>query len=68
MKCMYKHNVWWIDQIIRIVAGLALIWFACYSKNYWFLIGLIPLLTWIFWFCPFYPLLKISTAKKEAKK
>ena len=67
MKCLYKHNVWGIDRVLRIIVWLALISYWYYTMNYWFALWLIPLLTWIFAFCPFYPICKCSTAKSCSK-
>ncbi len=62
-----KTNVGTVDRVIRIVVGVALLGAGCYYKNWWGLIGLLPLLTGIFRFCPPYGLLGINTcsAKKD---
>ena len=67
-KCLYKHNVWWVDRVARLTIWVALIAYGAYTGNYWFLLWIIPLLTWIISFCPFYPLLKLSTFKWEEKQ
>jgi hypothetical protein len=57
-------NVGGIDRTLRIVAGLALLsLFFLLEGNarYWGLIGIVPILTGFFRFCPVYPLLGIST-------
>jgi hypothetical protein len=55
-------NVGGIDRILRIVVGLALIaWVAALGGPVWAWIGLVPLATGLFKFCPFYPLLGLST-------
>jgi len=55
-------NVGGIDRILRIVVGLALIgWAAVLGGPVWAWIGLVPLATGLFKFCPFYPLLGLST-------
>lgn len=55
-------NVGGIDRILRIVVGIALIvWAAAFSGPIWAWIGLVPLATGLFKFCPFYPLLGLST-------
>ena len=57
-----KANVGGIDKILRIVAGLALIvWAAALGGPVWAWIGVVPLATGLFNFCPVYPLLGIST-------
>ena len=57
-----KTNVGGIDRISRIVAGLALIALAATGTiGMWGWIGVIPLLTGIFQFCPAYALLGVNT-------
>lgn len=60
---MLKFNVGGVDRILRVVAGVALIVFAVAAKNPWGWIGVVPLLTGLFKFCPLYGVCKISTAK-----
>lgn len=63
MKC----NVGTIDRTLRIVAGLILIALAATGTvGVWGWIGVIPLLTGIFRFCPAYPLLGINSCAKES--
>jgi hypothetical protein len=55
-------NVGGVDRILRIVVGLALIvWAAALGGPVWAWIGAVPLATGLFKFCPFYPLLGMST-------
>lgn len=57
-----KHNVGKPDQIIRIVAGLVILSLVFIGpKTLWGLIGLVPLITGLFGFCPAYKLLGMST-------
>ena len=61
-------NVGTADRALRIVAGVALIALAATGAvGLWGYIGVVPLLTGLFRFCPAYPLLGISTCgmKKE---
>ena len=58
-----KINVGGIDRILRILAGLGLIAWALTTGPVWAWLGVIPLATGIFRFCPAYPLLGISTCK-----
>ncbi|HEX4943962.1 MAG TPA: DUF2892 domain-containing protein [Usitatibacteraceae bacterium] len=65
-----KTNVGGIDKILRIVAGIGLLAFAAFGEGtarYWGLVGIVPLATGLFNFCPFYPLLGISTCSAEKK-
>lgn len=57
-----KSNVGGIDKIARIVIGLALIALAATGTvGLWGYIGIVPVLTGLFNFCPLYPLLGINT-------
>jgi hypothetical protein len=59
-----KTNIGSIDRVIRILLGLALLGAGIYFKNAWGLIGLLPLLTGLFRFCPAYFPLGLSTCKR----
>jgi hypothetical protein len=59
-----KSNVGGIDRVLRIVAGLVLLTFAAVypGEARWFgLIGIVPLATGLFRFCPAYTLLGLNT-------
>jgi len=61
-----KANVGGIDKIARVVLGLVLVSLAALGiigPLGW--IGVVPLLTGLFNFCPLYPLLGISTCRKQ---
>jgi hypothetical protein len=61
MKC----NVGTIDRTLRIVGGLILITLAAMGTiGVWGWIGVGPLLTGVFRFCPAYPLLGINSCSK----
>ena len=63
-----KKNVGNTDRWIRIVLGIALLSLIVFLSGgiRWIgLIGLVPLLTGIFNYCPIYSLLKISTSKDK---
>lgn len=63
-----KINVGSIDRILRIIAGLALIALAATGTvGVWGYIGIVPLLTGIFKFCPAYTLLGMSTCPMDKK-
>ena len=62
MQC----NVGGIDRILRITVGALLVILAITNMiGIWGWIGLIPMATGIFRFCPAYPLLGIKTCKKD---
>lgn len=63
-----KANVGTIDRVLRILAGGILITLAATGIFApWGWIGVVPLLTGIFRFCPIYPLIGMNTCpmKKE---
>jgi hypothetical protein len=58
-----KLNVGGIDKNLRIAVGVIVIAAGVYYQNIWGAVGVVPLLTGAFGFCPFYPLLGLSTKK-----
>ena len=65
-----KANVGGIDRVLRILAGLgilSLVFVLEGSARWWGLVGLVPLLTGTFSFCPVYPILGINTCPMEKK-
>lgn len=60
-------NIGDTDRYIRIAVGCALIIWWMLGGPVWALIGVLPLVTALFRFCPAYSILKTSTleAKKE---
>lgn len=56
-----KINVGSTDRILRVVAGITIIGAGIYFNSLWGVIGLIPLLTGLFRFCPAYKLLGINS-------
>ena len=64
MKC----NVGGIDRILRIAVGALLVALAITNVlGWWAWLGLIPLTTGLFRFCPAYPLLGITSFGTSAK-
>jgi hypothetical protein len=62
-----KANIGGIDRILRIVVGLVLIGLVFVGPQVvWGWVGVVPLLTGLFKFCPFYPLLGWNTCPCEA--
>ena len=60
-----KANVGTIDRVRRILAGVVLIALTLTGTiGLWGWIGLVPLATGVFRFCPLYPLLGINTCGK----
>ena len=65
MKC----NVGGIDRILRISVGIVLVVLAVNGiVGWWGWLGLIPLATGIFRFCPAYPLLGINSCGTSCGK
>jgi Protein of unknown function (DUF2892) len=63
-----KTNVGTIDRALRIVAGIILITLAATQTiGLWGYIGIIPLLTGTFKFCPAYTLLGMNTCPMDRK-
>ena len=61
-----KANIGTLDRSLRIAAGLILIALSLAGViGLWGWIGMVPLATGIFRFCPAYPLLGISTCKMK---
>jgi hypothetical protein len=61
-----KANVGTLDRSLRIAAGLILLGLSLSGViGLWGLIGIVPLATGLFRFCPAYPLLGISTCKTK---
>ncbi|KKO48996.1 membrane protein [Arsukibacterium sp. MJ3] len=59
-----QTNVGATDKVLRIIAGIALIVLAATGTvGLWGWIGVVPLLTGLFNFCPLYGLLGIKTCK-----
>jgi len=56
-----------IDRLLRIILGLVIAILGVIFDSWWGLIGIIPLATGIFKWCPLYFLLGMSTAEKKEK-
>ena len=57
-----KINVGGIDRILRILVGVVLVALAATDQvGWWGWLGVVPLATGLFRFCPAYPLLGINT-------
>jgi hypothetical protein len=68
LEQIMKANVGGIDRILRIVVGLVLIALAASGTvGVWGWIGVVPVLTGLFKFCPAYTLLGMNTCPMQAK-
>ena len=63
-----KVNVGSTERTIRIVAGVVIIALGVYYQSLWGVIGLVPLMTGLFRFCPLYTILGITSCKRERKR
>lgn len=60
-----RANVGGIDKILRIILGLALMaWTLFFQGPLWAWIGVVPLATGLFNFCPVYRLLGINSCRR----
>ncbi len=59
-----KANVGKIDKIIRVILGLAIGLIGLLNHSWLGLIGIVPILTAVISWCPFYVPFKISTTKE----
>lgn len=65
-----KANVGGIDRVLRIAVGiviLSLVFILEGNARYWGLVGLLPLVTGVFQFCPAYALFGLSTCPMERR-
>ncbi len=65
-----KPNVGGIDKIVRIIVGIALLSLLLWvdGRDKWFgLIGLVPLLTVVMRWCPFYTVFGINSCPAKTK-
>ncbi|NLY79453.1 MAG: DUF2892 domain-containing protein [Lysinibacillus sp.] len=62
------NNIGTVDRVIRIILGIAILSLLLIldgNLKYLGLIGLIPLLTGIFKYCPLYSLFKVNKCQKK---
>lgn len=60
-----KCNVGKTERTIRILLGAFIVLLGVYYKNWWGIIGLIPIITGIIGYCPLSDILGISTCKNQ---
>jgi hypothetical protein len=60
MQC----NVGKTDRVIRFIGGVVIIAAGLYYQSWWGAVGVVPLLTAAFRWCPPYQLFNISTVEK----
>lgn len=57
-------NVGRLDRAVRLVAGLLALALGLVLGSWWGLVGLVPLASGLFGFCPLYRLFGASTARR----
>lgn len=62
-----KKNVGKYDKVIRYFLTALIFGIAHYHKSWWGVLGIIPLLTAYFNFCPLYRIIGWSTSKTRIK-
>lgn len=62
-----KTNVGFVDRVVRVIAGCAILGAGYYFQSWWGLLGLLPLLTAACGYCPAYLPFGLNTCslKKE---
>jgi hypothetical protein len=60
-----KKNMGKADKSMRLTLGIIIILLGIYFQSWWGVIGIIPILTSLISWCPFYVPLKISTISKQ---
>lgn len=58
---MFKQNIGLLDSWLRFAAGFIIIFVGYFYGQPWALLGLIPVFTFIFSWCPLYTFLGIDT-------
>lgn len=59
-----EMNIGSTERLLRIIAGVVIIGLGLYFQSWWGVIGLVPLLTGLFRFCPLYKMLGVNTCKR----
>ena len=60
-----KANMGKVDKTIRWILGLVIILLGIYFESWWGAIGIIPILTSLISWCPFYVPFGLSTISKQ---
>lgn len=63
-----KRNIGKTDKTVRFIVGAIVILIGIFTKSWWGLLGLLPIITALAGRCGLYTLLGISTCPLEAKK
>ena len=60
-----KKNVGSLDKNLRLLAGVIILVLGYLNDSWWGLVGIVPILTSLSGFCPFYVPLKMTTIKSK---
>ena len=60
-----KANVGSTERTLRIIAGIVIIAIGIYFGSWWGVIGIVPLFTGLFRFCPLYTMLGMNTCRRQ---
>lgn len=64
---MFCKNIHKFERVARVVIGAVVVSFAFKEPmNYWFFLGIVPLVTGLIGNCPAYSLVGFSTCSKES--
>lgn len=64
-----KHiNIGGADRLVRAIIGTVILAAGIHYESWWGLIGLLPLITGAFNFCPLYHILGFSTCRCDKPK
>jgi hypothetical protein len=64
-----KQNVHKMDRVARVIFGIGILALAFFGpKSAWGYIGIIPLVTGLVGWCPFYKMLRIYTKPSKRNK
>lgn len=66
-RSIMKPNVGYTDRALRVILGASLLGAGYYFKSWWGLVGLLPLFTALFRFCPAYLPFGWNTCEKDGK-
>ena len=59
-----KINVGSTERMLRVITGIIIIGVGVYYQSWWGVIGVVPLLTGLFRFCPLYSILGMNTCQR----
>jgi len=59
------QNVGTIDRSLRVIAGIIIAAAGVYFQSWWGLLGLVPLATGSFGWCPAYSIFGLTTCKRK---